>query len=67
MKVFVVPKQTAYTCPAANRMNISFLESGSLDEGVVLEVQVDRDQAHGLIRELSAFCEREGHPLYQKK
>ncbi len=65
MQIFLKPKQIGYSWPAVDAMNIAFFERGDCDlvihESNVLEVQVDVEQAKGLIRELTEFCIREGH------
>lgn len=66
MNIFLKPETIAYSWPAEGAMNISFLEEQARGfDGDVLSVQVDRDQAHNLIRELTEFCQRSGHALYQ--
>jgi hypothetical protein len=64
MLIFLKPKQIAYSWPAVDSMNIAFFESKDCDlvvhESNVLEVQVDVQQAKGLIQQLTEFCIRKG-------
>lgn len=64
MQIFVAPKEIGYGQPAAGAMNLMFAEGGTFQEGATLAVQVNPDQAHNMVRELSAWLERQGHPLY---
>ena len=66
MNIFLKPETIAYSWPAEGSMNLASMEEQAKGfAGDVLSVQVDRNQAHNLIRELTEFCQRAGHPLYQ--
>jgi hypothetical protein len=63
MEIKIEPKAIGYSWPATGKMTMLFMESGGI-EGVVLSPTFDRNQAHDMIRELTAFCRDAGHLLY---
>jgi hypothetical protein len=64
VQIFLKPRQIGYSWPAVDAMNIAFFENGDCDlvihDSNVLEVQVDVEQAKGLIQQLTEFCIRKG-------
>jgi len=73
MQISLKARAIGYHSPAKGVFNLMFFEGDgglmSLLEhplgGISLEVQVDQSQAQHLVRELTQFLQRSGHPLFQ--